>query len=118
MTRLIQSIFGGIAIFGLLLAWTWILTGIETFEWVKDILVLILIAPFFTLSLILRAGDEYLFGHPLAWLLTLITDLIVYSMISYLLIELTDPKSGFRCAIRGAYSAVKSKIYYVLHPLR
>jgi len=48
----------------------------------------------------------------------LITDLIVYSMISYLLIELTDPNSGFRCAIRGAYSAVKSKIDYVLHPLQ
>ena len=117
MRRLIESILGGFTIFGLILAWIWILTGIETLESVKDTLIMILIAPFFTLSLIFRTGDESLFGHPLAWLLTLIVDLVVYSMTSYLFIELTDPISDFRCTIGRTLSAVRSKFYYMFHPI-
>jgi len=116
---LIQSILGGIAIFVLILAWFAIISLVGGPELLQEIFVFILVLPAFVFSIIFHMSNDDLIGRPTlwAWLLGLGFQIIVCSLISYLLIELTDPNSDFRCAIRGAYLAVKSKVFYMFHPV-
>jgi len=117
--RLIQSVLGGIAIFGFIVAWSVINSLIDGPQVLQEIFFWILVFPALGFSIVFHMSHDDLIGLPSvwAWVLGLIFQVFVCSLVSYLLIELTDPNSGFRCAIHGAYSAVKSKVYYIFHPL-
>src|SRR4051812_9227135 len=100
MRRLIQSIAGGFSIFGLLACWTGILWIVFGTNPISSLLMFILLAPGFVFSLVFDLEKDDLFGMPRSsiFLLGFIFQIGIFSLVSYLLIELTDHESGFRSA--------------------